>query len=329
MSEIVIGSLGGTIAMTSNGPGSGATPSLTAEGLLRSIPGLSLSARVGAHGVLQLPSASIGLDDMVAVLEWCLARAAEGADGIVLTQGTDSIEETSWLLDLFWPHDIPLVVTGAMRTPDSAGADGPANLKAALHVAHDPQSAGRGVLVVMNDLIHAPRRVRKTDTIAGDAFSSGRAGVLGRMVEGAPAYFAPPPPRRTLPLPRRRDHDVALVPMCLGTGDVLLRHALTAPEFAGVVVAGFGSGHVPRWLAEVIGEHAAARPVVICSRCVDGPTTRETYGYPGSEVDLTARGAWMGGWLAPEKARLLLWAVAAGDTDPQRMRSVFETFSGP
>ena len=328
MGEIIIGSLGGTIAMTRDRPGSGAVPSLTAEALLRGIPGFVPALPVSARSVLQLPSASIGLGDMVAVLDWCEARAAEGAAAIILTQGTDSIEETAWFLDLFWSHDIPLIVTGAMRTPDSAGADGPANLQAALQTAQTAESAGRGVLVVMNDTIHAARRVRKSDSLAVQTFCSGSAGALGRMVEGSPVYFAPPLPRlRALPPPRRSDHEVALIAMALGTGPGLLRHALSSGDFSAVVIAGFGAGHVSQSLAGLIGEFAATRPVIVCSRCGDGPTTRATYGYAGSEIDLTARGAWMGGWLSPLKARILIWAIQAGGVAPQAIRATFDAHS--
>lgn len=325
--DIIIGSLGGTIAMTSSRPGDGATPSLTAEGLLSSIPGLNIAANIQAHSVLQLPSASISLENMIAVLDWCSAQADAGAKGIVLTQGTDSIEETSWLLDLFWHHEVPLIVTGAMRTPDSAGADGPANLKSALQVAASADSAGRGVLVVMNEMIHAARRVRKTDTIAPDAFSSGRAGALGRLVEAVPVYVAPPTRRRSLAFADMPKVEVALVSMCLGSGPGLLQYALSDAGYAGVVIAGFGSGHVPHWLVDLIGQHSAARPVVICSRCVDGPTTQRTYGYNGSEIDLMSKGAWMGGSLSPEKARILLWALLAAGTPRDEMRAAFEEMS--
>lgn len=327
MGEIIIGSLGGTIAMTRQHPDGGVTPSLTAKALLDSIPGFVPALPVSAHSILQLPSASIGLGDMIDVLHWCETRAAQGASAIILTQGTDSIEETAWFLDLFWAHRIPLIVTGAMRTPDSAGADGPANLQAALQTAQAAESAGRGVLVVMNDTIHAARRVRKSDALAVQTFHSGPAGALGRMVEGSPHYFAAPLPRHTLSPPQRSDHEVALVTMTLGMGPGLLRHALSSDAFSAVVIAGFGAGHVPHWLAGPVGEYAARRPVVVCSRCDTGPTTRATYGYAGSEIDLAQRGAWMGGWLSALKARILIWAIQASGAQPQAIRPIFQIHS--
>src|SRR5690606_6148573 len=112
MGEILVGSLGGTIAMVEESEGGGALPRLGAEALLRSIPAFRHDDGVRAESLLQLPSASLGLRDVLFVLDWCRAAAKEKPDGIVLTQGTDTLEEVAFLLDLFWDSDMPLVVTG-------------------------------------------------------------------------------------------------------------------------------------------------------------------------------------------------------------------------
>ncbi len=325
MGEILVGSLGGTIAMVEESEGGGALPRLGAEALLRSIPAFRHDDGVRAESLLQLPSASLGLRDVLFVLDWCRAAAKEKPDGIVLTQGTDTLEEVAFLLDLFWDSDMPLVVTGAMRTPTAAGADGPANLLGALQTARDPASRGRGVLVVMNDAIHAARRVTKGDALAVDAFRSPDGGGLGRVVEGRPRYFAPAAPRENLPMPKRHDHEVALVTSALGAGPDLLSHVLSCGRHAGVVVAAFGAGHVAAADAEIIGEWAGRLPIAIASRTSRGSTAAATYGFAGSEIDLAARGAMLAGWLSPLKARILLWALIASGADDEAVRVLFRS----
>jgi L-asparaginase len=112
----------------------------------------------------RLPGASLDFATLTDLAAAVSEAVEQGAAGTVVTQGTDTIEETSFLLDLYHRHDAPLVVTGAMRNPAMAGADGPANLLAAVVTAADSSARGRGVLVVLNDEIHAARRVRKTNT---------------------------------------------------------------------------------------------------------------------------------------------------------------------
>lgn len=325
MGEIFIGSLGGTIAMVEEQKGSGALPRLGAEALLRSIPSFQHADGVQAASLLQLPSASLSMKDVLSVLDWCRATASKNPDGIVLTQGTDTLEEVAFLLDLFWDSDVPLAVTGAMRTPTSPGADGPSNLLAALQTVRDPASRGRGVLVVMNDTIHASRRVAKDDALAVDAFRSPDGGILGRMVEGRPHYFAPPSGSEKLPMPRRRDHEVVVVNSSLGQSPDLLQHALSCGRYAGVIVAAFGAGHVAMADAEIIGDWADKLPVVIASRTGAGSTAAATYGFIGSEIDLKARGALLAGWLSPLKARILLWALIASQDDDEAVRVLFRS----
>lgn len=324
MADIFIGTLGGTIAMTRAAGEGGVTPKLTAADLLAAVPGLDPALSVQSESVLQVASASISLRDMGRVLDWANRAASQGARAVILTQGTDSMEETAWFLDLFWAHDCPLIVTGAMRAADGAGPDGPANLAAALRVAQAESARGRGVMVVMNEVIHSAKRLRKTDSLSTDTFSSGTTGPLGRVIEGAPVWFRPAAPSDPLPAPQSFDHDVAILSFGIGQSAALLRHALSAPEFSAVVLAGFGSGHLPADLMAHID--TSTRPVIYCSRCGDGPATRATYGYPGSEVDLQARGVWPGDWLGPLKARILIWAIeAAGLPDP---RAAFEARAG-
>jgi L-asparaginase len=190
--SIAVGALGGTICMTADNADAGALPCLSAQQLVTAVPGLADIAQIHAETLLQLPSPSLTLAHVLDSLAWAESMVAAGAAGIVLTQGTDTLEETSFLLDLLWTHPQPLVVTGAMRTPLAAGADGPANILAAVACAAYGASRGRGVAVVMNNTIHEARWVRKANSMSVETFESPVVGPAGMVLEGMPQYFRPP-----------------------------------------------------------------------------------------------------------------------------------------
>lgn len=310
---VAIGALGGTIASTSSATdGSEIVPTLTAQRLAAAVPGLEELATVRAETLAQLPSPSLDEPTIVRTLAWAQAAVDAGAQGVVITQGTDTLEESSYLLDLFWDRPEPLVVTGAMRSPQAAGADGPANLLTAVRCALEPDSRGRGVLVAFDDELHQARWVAKTDSMSTSAFRSAGFGPIGRCVEGEVVYGVPADRVPALRLPggqETADPRVPLVATYLGDDGYVLE-AIRAEDVDGVVIAGFGAGHVSARMAEAVGRLARQVPVVFASRTGSGPTGRAMYGYPGSEIDLLARGAVGAGWLLPVKARLLLWALA-------------------
>ncbi len=192
--HILLISLGGTITMTRSAAG-GITPTLTAAELAAAVPGLDAVARIETASPMTMPSASLAIDDVLKVAALADARLADEVDGVVVIQGTDTIEETAFLLDLVVGSSKPVVVTGAMRGPQAAGADGPANLLAATLVAASPEALGLGTLVVLNDEIHAARLVQKSHTALPSAFASPSAGPLGLVAEGRPRFHLRPPPR--------------------------------------------------------------------------------------------------------------------------------------
>ncbi|GAA4077699.1 asparaginase [Nocardioides kongjuensis] len=308
---VAIGALGGTIASTSK-DGTEVVPTLSAAALAAAVPGLEETATVRAETLASLPSPSLDEPTVVRTLAWAQAAVDAGARGVVVTQGTDTLEESAYLLDLFWERPEPLVVTGAMRSPQAAGADGPANLLTAVRCALASDSRERGVLVAFDDELHQARWVAKTDSMSTSAFRSAVFGPIGRCVEGEVVYGVPPgrvPALRLAPGQEARDPRVPLVATYLGDDGYVL-DAIRAEDVDGVVIAGFGAGHVSARMAEAVGRLARQVPVVFASRTGSGPTGRAMYGYPGSEIDLLARGAVGAGWLSPVKARLLLWALA-------------------
>jgi L-asparaginase len=323
--QVSVVSLGGTIATVPAVDGrAGAVIGLSPQDLVAAVPQLA-QAGVGLDLVdlRRLPGASVTVDDVRAAAETARSAVAAGAAGVVVTQGTDTIEETAFLLDLLWTDEAPIVVTGAMRYPGLAGADGPANLLSAVRVAASVPARGLGCLVVMSDEIHAARWVRKAHSVSPGAFASPAAGPVGSVVEGEPHVWWRRPGR----LARHNTVDsglrVALVTVCLDDDGGLLRGI--DDRYAGAVVAGFGAGHVPDTMAGPLEQLAARMPVVLASRIGVGPVLHATYGFPGSESDLQRKGLIGAGFLDAYKARILLQVLLSAGADRDEIAATFRT----
>nr|WP_314571601.1 asparaginase [uncultured Pseudomonas sp.] len=306
--KLSVGALGGTISMQAQPTGAGVQPSLSGQGMVDLLPQLTSLAEVQVHTLNLLPSASLSFQALLDALDWARGCIAAGSVGVVISQGTDTLEEAAFFLDLLWDLDEPLVLTGAMRAASHCGADGPANLLAAGQVALAERSRGRGVLVVINDQVHAASRVRKVAALAMDAFASSPFGPVGMMIENQVHYAAPPPARYCLPYPSRTDHSVLLLEAALDA-DTLLLDRVVDVGYQGLVIAGFGAGHVSQCWATRLQAIAQHLPVIVATRTGQGPTASGSYGFVGGEIDLQAKGAVMGSFLCPRKCRILLWTL--------------------
>lgn len=325
--RVTVFSLGGTIASTSADapPGGGVTPRLGAQELVDAVPQLQAVAKLETVAFRQTASGDLTLQDLVALAAEITERFGRGVDGVVVTQGTDTIEETSFALDLLIPDGPPVVVTGAMRNPTLAGPDGPANLLAAVQVAAHPGARGLGTLVVLNDQIHPARFVRKTHTANPATFHSLTAGPLGWIVEGRPRIVFGMPALPGVPhgavagdIPA-----VALLPSVLGD-DARLIEQVAELGYAGLVVDAFGGGHVPGPVVPALEKLARQLPVVLASRTGSGEMLQHTYGFPGSERDLLSRGLIPAGFLDGRKARILLSLLLASGVDLAGARAAFD-----
>lgn len=320
--QILLVATGGTITMTAS-TGPGIAPTLSGEDLVRAVPELAGVADLEVLTYSSKPGASLSLDDLVQISALIDSRMEAGCAGAVVVQGTDTIEETAFVLDTLVASHCPVVVTGAMRGAAAPGADGPANLLAAVTVAASGDACGLGTVVVLNDEIHAARHVRKSHSIAPSAFASPGFAAIGRVVEGSVHLYARP--RRLHALPRPTE--VATVPVALVTiplgDDGRLLAAVPDLGYRGVVIEAMGAGHLPAALAETVGRLAGKIPVVLATRVVAGPVLTRTYGFTGSEMDLMARGAIPGGHLAGNKGCLLLRLLIANGFQGDALKQAY------
>jgi L-asparaginase len=320
-------SLGGTIAMTPSDEGEGVEPRLDGSDLVAGVPELAAVAAIEADAFRRLPGAHLTFEDLAELVVRIDDEVARGATGVVVTQGTDTLEETSFFVDLLLESEAGVVFTGAMRNPTLPGADGPANLLAAVQVAASPAARGLGVLVVLNDEIHAARFVGKRHSTLPSAFRSA-VGPIGWVTEGEPRIPVALPRSARIAGGEPRPARVALVTASLAD-DGALAGAAAAGGFDGLVVEALGGGHVPATLVEPLTAAASRMPVVLASRTGQGETLRGTYAFPGSETDLIGRGLIPAGWLDGPKARVLLTALLRAGADSDGVREGFERMVHP
>jgi len=323
--RVSILSLGGTIASTVvPGQDGGVVPRLSAADLVAAVPQIESAADVEATSFRQCPSGDLTMEDLVALAAEAQRRLDTGAIGVVVTQGTDTIEETSFALDLLVRHPRPVVVTGAMRNPTLPGADGPANMLAAVQVASSLSFVDQGCVVVMNDEVHAARFVRKTHTSSPSTFVSPTTGPIGWVVEGRVTAALRPVALPPIAAVTQEVPPVALLKVALGDDSRTVQQ-LEALGYAGVVVEALGGGHVPSRMVPALEAVASRVPVVLASRTGGGEVLRQTYGFPGSERDLIARGLVPAGALDGLKARVLLGLLLGGGAERADVVTAFST----
>lgn len=306
--------------------GKGVEPTLTGEALVSEVPQIAGVAEVSAESFRQASSGELKVEDLVELAAEISARIDGGAAGAVVTQGTDTIEETSFVLDLLVDREAPVVVTGAMRNPTLLGADGPANLLAAIQVAVSGAARGLGTVVVLNDEIHLARFVRKTHTSNPATFRSDPVGPVGWVSEGVPRVVLRPVGGHKVDLSGdAEDHPVALYHVVLGDDGRLLPE-LEEEGYAGLVVEAMGGGHVPSLMAETLEDLASRMPVVLASRTGGGEVLRSTYGFVGSEIDLLDRGLIYASHLDGRKARLLLTLLLRSGASREEISETFDAW---
>jgi L-asparaginase len=328
LTKVAVFALGGTIASSAD-PGGAAIVGLSGVELLNTVPGVMAVADVEVFTVAMVPSGDLRLRHLFELRDQVARAILAGTQGVVVTQGTDTLEETAYAFELLTSFDEPVVFTAAMRSSDALGADGPANLMAAIRVAACPAVRGSGVLVVLNDEIHTATDVRKMHTSSIAAFASPLVGPLGYVTEGRVRVLRKPAGRVTIDVPRdAEDARVALVTVGFDDDDGLIG-AVTSLGYDGLVLAAFGGGHVPSWTVPVVERVAGQIPTILASRTPGGQMLRHSYGYAGSETDLLARGLISAVGLSATKARILLRLLLVAGVQHDQVARCFEEAAEP
>ncbi|HHY27484.1 MAG TPA: asparaginase [Desulfitobacterium dehalogenans] len=309
MNKIKLIATGGTIAMRKDSFGK-AVPAVTGHDLLESMPELREEAFWDIEEFSNVASCNFNPERMLQLAHRVNESFADPeCQGIIITHGTDTLEETAYFLDLTVKDTRPVILTASQRDASERDSDGPRNLQNSMRIATDPHAKERGVLIALNEEIHAARDVRKLHTSHVDAFSSGEMGSLGSIDNGEVLWHRKPEPSVKFDLPGK----LAKVIICKGyTGmDGRMLECMVDSQVEAVVIEAFGRGNLPPEVVPSIGKITAGNiPVVITSRCLFGRTS-PIYGYPGGGADLQRHGALFAGDLSTEKVRLLL-SIALG-----------------
>ncbi len=282
--------------------GERAVPALDAAQLLEQLPE---ATQIQAESVLALPSAQLTLTQALGLARRA-AEVAAGGEGVVITTGTDTMEELAVLCSLLHGAEAPIVITGANRPASVPGADGPANLVDAVALARAPQASGLGAVVVFGGEIHAGMSVRKVDSTGPAAFGSPAAGPLGRIVERRVWLHARPVRPQTLEV-ERLDARVEIITAGLGDEGTSIKTA----NADGLVVVALGAGHLPPGMLDAL--RSTRMPVVLTCRPHRPSMLFSTYGFEGAEADLRSSGAVCAPFLSAAAARMaLLCCLGAG-----------------
>ncbi|MEP6572958.1 MAG: asparaginase [Gemmatimonadota bacterium] len=305
---------GGTISMQRDARAGGNIPAHGGEALVGFAPDLASVAPYRIEDWGRYPACHMGLDKLWELRERvrAIVSGESGAipDGIVITHGTDTLQETAYLLARTLESTVPIAITGAMRTSSDVGWDGPRNLTDAARVAAAPESRSRGAMVVFGGRILSGLEAVKTEAIGLDAFAAPYGSMLG-VVQSGSVRFGRPAEALPLVLPQSLSARVAHVPVVVGDDGALLD--LARPLHDGLVLEAFGSGNIPpgavpavqRWIDE-------GKTVVLASRCATGQVT-PVYAFAGGGATLVKAGVIPAGPRTPSQARMeLTIALSAG-----------------
>lgn len=329
--RVVVLATGGTIASKYDAAAGGLVPALTGADLVQAVPELSSLARIEVEQV-----ANLGSSNMTPDIWLKLSRrmnellALQDVAGIVVTHGTDTLEETAYFLDLTMASQKPVIIVGAQMAASYYDSDGRRNLLNAVRVAVSPEAVSKGAMVVMNGQINAAREVTKTSTIERETFRTLEFGALGVADLGAVRFYRAPTRRQTIPVSDATMLGrVEIVMSYAGAdGSVLrsvLKDAKSSPvPLAGIVIAGNGLGHVSDSMAVVIKEaRDAGLPVVISTRVYTGRTIA-LYARPGGGIELLKLGCILADNLSPQKARVLLMLALTRTNENAALQAFFD-----
>ncbi len=320
--RIVVLATGGTIASTYDDTIGALRVALTGDEIVNAVPGLDEIARITVEQV-----ANVNSRNMTPAIWLRLSRRANellampDVAGVVVTHGTDTLEETAYFLDLTVTSDKPVVVVGAQRAPANYDSDGPRNMLNAVRVAASPEAVGMGTMVVMNGQINAAREVTKTNTLDVETFQTLDFGLLGVADVEKVRFYRAPFRRQTIALDTEVElPNVVIFSEYAGSDGRSIELLLEDGNLDGVVIAGLGLAHVSdRTLEALRAVRERGIPVVVSSRVLTGRIV-PLY---ANNVELLNIGAVQADNLSPQKARVLLMVAMTKSTDTEELRRYF------
>ncbi len=322
---VVVLSTGGTIASTQSEEEGGFTSSLPGEQLVAAVPGLNELARIEVQNV-----ANVGSTNMTPALWLEVSRRAntalerEEVAGVLVTHGTDTMEETAYFLDLTVTGQKPVIMVGAMRAASEWDADGPRNILDATRVALSPEARGKGTFVVLNGEIHAAREVTKTHSLAVETFDTPEFGALGIVDADGARFYRAPLRRRSIPMPAGVTlPTVDIIPNYAGSDGRLVRGLLREGPVDGLVIDAAGAGNIAAPLFEAVREAREAGIAVIITSRTHAGRVLPLYAGGGGGTTLHELGCVFADNLSAQKARVLLIAALTRTDEPEELREIF------
>ena len=314
---------GGTISMKIDPRIHAAIPALSSEEIMAMVTNISRFADVETINYANIPSPHITPDMMMEIA--MLVKETLNRDditGVVVTHGTDTLEETAYLMDLIIKSDKPVVVVGAMRNSSELGYDGSSNLSAAICTAISKRSRNKGVLVVMNNEVNAASEVTKTNTLSLDTFKSSEFGPLG-IVDNDEVIFYRDIISHQFINTTSLENKVSLIKSVPGIESDILDFYIDS-GYKGIVIEALGRGNIPPTMISGIKKAISKNiPVVMVSRCPTGRVL-DTYGYEGGGKHLRELGVIFGGNLPGQKLRIKLMLAVGLTKDLSEIKAIIE-----
>lgn len=323
MKKIIIIFTGGTISMKKDENSNAAVPAMSGKDILKLTPSINLAADIHFLDFGMMPGPHMTPEKMLELSRIISNKVEiEGYDGVVVTHGTDSLEETAYLVDLTYNGSKPVIFVGSMRNSSELGWDGPPNLIDAVYTAISDEARDRGVMVVMSGEVHSASQVTKTNTHTLDTFKSKDFGPIG-FVDNNKVYFYYNYTKNQYIAADKIDSNVDLIKCGCGMDDRLLKFCVDSGTH-GIVIEGMGRGNIPPKMVSGV-EYALNKdiPVVLVSRCLMGRVL-DDYGYEGAGRELTERGVILGDNLPGQKARIKLMVALGYTKELLKIKEIFE-----
>lgn len=324
MKKIAVIFNGGTISMKVDERLKAAVPSLTGEEIMAMVTGIEGFAEIESYNFSDLPSPHVTPELMFKlsrVIKDLVSR--EDIDGVVITHGTDTLEETAYMLDLTIDTEKPIIITGAMRSSSELGYDGPFNLATSICTAISENAKGRGVLVCFNGELNSARGVTKVNSMALNAFREPNFGPIGIVDNNNVIFYRECENRQSLNIKELNGGDVALIKCVSGMDASFIDFALEK-GYKGIVIEAMGRGNIPPEMT--MGVERAIKeniPVVVVSRCFEGRVF-DSYGYKGGGKDLRNLGVIFGDNMQGQKARIKLMVALSYSKDISFIKKFME-----